>query len=152
MEVPARDGQHAVVGKMPQKVRPRLDRVERVLSEHERPCRRRRPGIDERDLNRAIALRRPGDEAARFVVDESDARIAVQMACEITEAAVHRADDVLVDVDGGHRPRAERERRQDVAPAAGTDHEGVVTASKVVGDVRDVVLEVLDGAEITVEV
>ena len=75
----------------PQKRRPGLDGVERVLAEHERAGGGRRPGVDQRDLDRPEALRRPRDEAARFVVDEAHARIAVEMAGEVAEAAVDRA-------------------------------------------------------------
>ena len=147
-EIPARDAQQAVVGQVLEKRRPRLDRVERVLAEHERAGRRRRPGVDERDLNRVEAIGRSRDEAARLVVDEAHARVAIEMAGEVAEAAVHGADDVLVDLDGGHRFGAEGERRQDVAAAAGADRRATSRLGpEVVADVGDVVLEVLDALE-----
>ena len=110
----------------PEERRPRLDGVERVLAEHERAGGGRRPRVDERDLDRAEALGRARDEAARLVVDEAHARIAIEVAGEVAEPPVDGADDVLVDVDGGDRPRAEGERREHVAPAAGADHQRVV--------------------------
>ncbi len=152
VEVPARHGQHAVVGEVAEEARPRLDRIERVLPEDEGPGSGRRPGVDERNLDGAVALGRPRDEAARLVVDEPHARIPVEVAGEIAEPSIDDPDDVPVDLDRGHRPGAEGERREHVAPAARTDDQRIVFAPEIVGDVGDVVLQVFEGAEVAVEV
>ena len=68
--VPARDGQDAARREVLEKGAPRFDRVQRALGQHECAARRRRPGIDQRNLNDVGALVRPCDEAPRFVVDE----------------------------------------------------------------------------------
>ena len=59
--------------------------------------------------------------AARLVVDERDPRIAIEVAGEVAEPAVDELEDALVDLDAGDRLLVERQRRQDVASAAGAD-------------------------------
>src|SRR6187399_1613092 len=104
---------------------PRLDGVERVFAEHEGARGRRRPGVDQGNLNGPETVGRSSHEAAGFVVDEAHAGQLVEVAAEVAEAPVDSADDVLVDLDCGHRPRAEASGREDVAPAAGANHERV---------------------------
>ena len=84
------------------------------------------------------------DVAARLVVDEADARIAIEVAGEVAEAAVQRLEDVGVDLDADDRLRAEAQRRQDVAAAADADDQRAPVRPQVVADVGDVVFEVLE--------
>ena len=76
---------------VPQEDRPRLGGVDRVLAQHERARCGRRPGVDERDLDQVEAIAAPRDVAARLVVHEAHAGIAIEMAGEVAEAAVDRA-------------------------------------------------------------
>ena len=87
-EIPARHAQQAVVREVGQERRPRFDGVERVFAQHEGAGRGRRPGVDERDLDGAEPIARSRDEAARFVVDEPDAGVAIEMAGEVAEPSL----------------------------------------------------------------
>ena len=125
--------------------RPGLDGVERVLAEHEGAGGGRRPGVDQRDLDGAEALRRARDEAARLVVDEAHARIRSRWPVKSPKRPLTVPMMSLLISTAVTDAGAERQRREHVAPAAGADDERVVAAAQVVADVGDVVLQVRDG-------
>ena len=123
---------------------PGLDRVERVFAEDERARGSRRPRIDQRDLDHVERLALAGEPATRLVVHEADARVAVEMAGEVAEPAVHGPDDVVVDLDRRHVRRAERQGRQHVAAAADANHGHPRSRPQVIPGVRDVVLQMFE--------
>ena len=149
--VPPRDRQHAARRQPVQEVRPGLERVERVLRQHERAARGCRPGVDQRDLDDVDRVAHPRQVAARLVVDEAHARIAIEVAGEVAEPAVDELEDARVDLDAGNGALAEHQRREDVSSAAGTDDDDAGGRAEVMSDVGDVVLEVLNGGGIAVE-
>jgi hypothetical protein len=81
---------------------PRIHGVERILGEDEGAARRGRPGVDQRDLDDVGGVVQPRDVAPRLVVDEPDARIAIEMSGEVAEPLVDEFDDPLVDLHPNH--------------------------------------------------
>ncbi len=150
-EVPAREGQHAVGREPIHKRVPGLDGVERVLGEHKRAGGRGHPGVDQRDLDDIVAIALARDIAAGLVVDELDARVAVEVAGEVAEALVDGVDGVLVDLDRHDRLLAEGQRREHIAPAARAHHQHARVGPQVVDDIGDIVLEEVDLAVVAVE-
>ncbi|HTY18304.1 MAG TPA: hypothetical protein VMH82_11305 [Myxococcota bacterium] len=151
-QVPARERDEPVRGEPREEDLPRLGRVERVLREDEGAGGSRRPGVDERHLDQVDGLLEPRDVAPRLVVDEAHARVAVEVAGEVAEAPVQRVEQVGVDLDTQHRPLAEAERREHVATASHADHQHAGVRAEVMREVGHVVGEVVDGAEVAVEV
>ena len=149
--VPPRDREDAARRQPVEEVRPGFERVERILRQHERAARGRRPGVDQRDLDDVDRVAHARQVAARLVVDEADARVPIEMAGEVAEPAVDELEDARVDLDAGNPALAEHQRRQDVPAAAGADDNDLRGRADVVGDVGDVVLEVLNGGRIAVE-
>ena len=68
-------------------------------------------------------LVKPGDETPCLVIDEADARIAIEMTGEIAKAPIDEVDDALVDFDAGHLALVEHQRRKHVSAAAGSDND-----------------------------
>jgi len=58
------------------------------------------------------------------------------MPGETSKPAVHRRDDVLIDLDPEHRALAEQKRRQDIPPPADPDHQDSRVLPHVVHQVR----------------
>ena len=73
----------------------------------------------------------------RFVVDDRDARIAIEVSGEVSELAVDDVDDVAVDLDAGHGTLSELERREHVTAAADADDGHVRGLADVVDEVLD---------------
>jgi hypothetical protein len=147
----ARDGEDAAGTEVLEEGLPALHGVERVLGEHERARCGRRPAVDQRDLDDVEGILRARHVAARLVVHEAHLRVAVEMAGEVAEPAVHDVEDGAVHLERGHRGLIEHEGREHVAPASAADHEHVGVPAQMVGEVGEVVAEVVERPERAVE-
>ena len=143
MEMPARERQDAVRGEAIEKCPPCLHGVERMLGEHVRAGRARRKRIDERDLDDVEAPVQPRDVAAGLVVDELHRRSAIQVAGVGAERVVECLEDRFVHFDGNYLALAEGQSREHIPSAAGAHDQHAGVAAQVVGEVRDVVTEVV---------
>ena len=160
VEHPARDRQHARVGEVIEVVVERLDRVERVLGQRVRAGRRGGPGVDERRLDDVVSVGAPPHEAAPVVDRDRDVGVGVDAAGVVAERAAHHVvGDDRIDLDAVDVRRAEHQRREEVASAAGSDDERAKARcagwrrglAQVIGERRQLVAQRLDVCEIAVE-
>ena len=122
---------------------PGLDRIQRVLGEHERPARGGRPGVDERDLDDVCPLVQAGDVAPRFVVDEPDPRITIEVPGEVPNRPLTRSmmPSLISTPATDFWSKASAESTSRPPPGADDDHPR--RGPKIVSDIRDVVAEMI---------
>ena len=136
-------GQDAVVLQAVHEQVPRVGRVERVLGQGERARGGRGPRVDQRDLDEVVAVLLAGQVAARFVVDDVDLRLAVEVPREVAVDPVGQVDDVAVHLDAGDGVGVELERGQDVGAATDAHDEHVGIGADEVGEVLDLVAQAI---------
>ena len=146
-----RHGKQAVVIEPVKEDLPSLNRIERVLGERVGACSRRRKGVYEGDLDDIESLLLARQVAASLVIDEGNARVALEMTCEITETVVHDTHDVAIDLHCEHALLAEKLGGQDVSSAAGADDGYAAAGAQVVHEVGKVPAQELHLFQIAVE-
>src|SRR3990172_11368477 len=104
-------------------IHPCLDGVQRMLGENVCPGGGSGKRINHRYLYDVKSMGRPGDVAPGFVVHERNAGTFIQVACEVSEPAVNRADYAVVDLHSHYGFLVEHQCRQNVSPPSGSDDE-----------------------------
>ena len=72
------------------------------------------------------------------------------MAGEVAERTVDRGDRVTIDLDCRHGLLPEDERREDISSASGTDHQNIRVRSQMVGEVDEIVPQIVHVLEVAV--